>query len=135
MEADKKLTKTYSMHEITRIAQDNPFYQKRWFQSDNIDLFLWTDLENTIIGFDFVYDTKDNEKAFLWSKVNGFNHVKVDSSTPKGLLKMSPIYMGEYDCNIDHIMDLCKRECVELEQSYYDFIYGKMFEYQYNHFD
>jgi hypothetical protein len=123
------------IYEITVVAQDNPFYRKQWFQSTNIDLFIWTDLEKHIIGFDFVYDIRDREKAFLWSHVNGFNHVKVDTNTPKGLLKMSPVYLGEYDCNIDYIMNLCKRECKSLPEDYFDFIYGKMYEYSYRMFD
>lgn len=136
MEASKfEFMKMSSIHEITKVAQDNPFYKKQWFQTSNIDLFLWTNAEKEIIGFDFVYDIQDSEKAFIWSKVNGFSHVKVDSNTPKGLLKMSPIYLGEYDCNIDYIMNLFKKDCKELDSVYFDFIYGKMYEYQYLHFD
>ena len=58
------------LYEITVVAQDNPFYRKQWFQSVNIDLFIWTDAEKHMIGFDFVYDIRDREKAFLWSQVS-----------------------------------------------------------------
>ena len=43
-------------------------YKKRWFFDHEIDLLIWLNADNEIVGFQLCYDKLNNPHALTWFK-------------------------------------------------------------------
>lgn len=100
------------MQEILKVKQDSPYLRKRWFNSAEVDLFVWLDNDNVIERFQLCYDKFINEHAFTWSKHNGYNHYIVsDGEDSDFFSKTSPILIEKYQKKVfpkSRLMELLK---------------------------
>ncbi|MEY4807775.1 MAG: hypothetical protein RLZZ206_2164 [Cyanobacteriota bacterium] len=92
-------------------------YFWRWFCDDNIDLIVWYDPDDSIIGFQLCYNKFVDEHALTWFRGKGFSHNKVDDGEgPDVRFKMSPILIpdGVFDKNT--LLTLFENESKDIDQ-------------------
>jgi hypothetical protein len=79
------------LSEVAKTKQVDGEPVKRWFTSDNMDLFVWLDDENNILNYQLTYDKERNEKALTWDKTEGFKHLVVENSERSCKYPQSPL--------------------------------------------
>jgi hypothetical protein len=67
------------LREIAGVRQDHPDLQRRWFQDDYFDLFVWSELGGEIMAFQLSYDRSGRERMLGWHRDKGYMHRRVDS--------------------------------------------------------
>lgn len=85
--------------EIKNLRQIHNEPERRWFNSEDMDLFIWCD-NNDFIGFQICYDKTASEKALSWKPSTGLVHQQVDDGESRaGRYKATPILIenGRFD--------------------------------------
>jgi len=52
--------------------------RRRWFSSPDLDLIVWLDDAEALIGFQLCYDKTRGERALTWRADRGYDHSAVD---------------------------------------------------------
>ncbi|MBT8120072.1 MAG: hypothetical protein KJN89_10185 [Gammaproteobacteria bacterium] len=117
------------MYEITHTRQTNRSYNKRWFSSREMDLFVWS-RGGVPIRFQLAYDKLSNEKAINWDQHQGFHHYLVDSGEIlPDQYKQTPVLNPVCD---QHDIVIIAREflaaCEQIDVGLSDFIYARLME-------
>lgn len=63
--------------EITAIRQYDNEPRRRWFSSNEQDLFVWHNDKGAIVAFQLCYSKLINEHAIYWRGDRGYAHVRV----------------------------------------------------------
>ena len=75
--------------------------KRRWFSSNDMDLIVWADENQSITAFELYYDKNINEHVLVWRRESGFSHLAVDDGEQKPVLnyKETPILVadGKFD--------------------------------------
>lgn len=83
------------MKEITDVRQIAGEPQRRWFSSNEMDLIVWLDEQQQLIGFELCYDKLHSEHALVWNAEQGLRHMAVDDGEGRaGKYKASPILIS-----------------------------------------
>jgi len=83
------------LREIGSIRQDSDKGQRRWFQDDYFDLFLWQDATGVPIAFQLCYERTRAEGVIRWSRSEGYAHARVDSGEQAQKLGMAPLLRAD----------------------------------------
>lgn len=84
------------LKEIHNILQDSKDLSKRWFTSDDEDLYIW--LENSkVVAFEYCYDKLKSEHMLCWHEETLPVHSRVDEGEHPGGYKRSPICVPDGD--------------------------------------
>ncbi|MBI3231174.1 MAG: hypothetical protein HYZ45_13710 [Burkholderiales bacterium] len=73
--------------EIKHVRQSASDVRKRWFTSPDLDLTLWYDKQDSLLGWQFCYDKMHDEHALSWYAQAGYSHTSVDDGESHGALK------------------------------------------------
>ena len=118
------------LQEVKNIQQIPGEPYRRLFYSPTIDLFVWFDPLNQIIGFQLSYRESESEHAVTWFADRGFVHNEVDSGEGHpGRTKMSPILVRDGIFKPAQVIEYFKQEGHELESEIVEFIIRKLREY------
>ncbi|RBP53348.1 hypothetical protein [Arenicella xantha] len=79
------------LRQIVDVRQQAGECEKRWFNSSEVDLFIWFDSLENIISFHLIYDKHRDEKAVIWNKLSSALHVRVDDNSRPGHYPSSPL--------------------------------------------
>src|SRR3954469_10687202 len=82
----------------TRQVEGEP--RRRWFSSPDLDLIVWLDDDESLVGFQLCYDKTRRERALTWRDGRGYEHNAVDDGEQSpGQHKSTPILVanGYYD--------------------------------------
>jgi hypothetical protein len=60
----------------TRQVEGEP--RRRWFSSPDLDLIVWLDEQDAMVGFQLCYDKSRGERALTWRTGRGYDHMGVD---------------------------------------------------------
>ncbi len=88
------------LREVLNVKQNPDEPVRRWFSSDSLDLFIWSDEDKSIIQFQICYDKGPNEQALTWHHQHGISHHSVDDGENRTFrMKSTPIMLSnsEYD--------------------------------------
>jgi len=66
-------------------------FERRWYQDDQFDLYVWLDSEGAITHFQLAYDKPTVEKALDWKCHHGFMHYRVNQYAPESVGSMTPL--------------------------------------------
>lgn len=66
------------LREIGGMRTDTHGRQRRWFQDDYFDLYVWQDDAGNPVAFQLCYDRRHAEGAISWSASAGYSHARVD---------------------------------------------------------
>jgi len=118
------------LHEIPHLRQSNRSHIKRWFTSQDMDLFVWFH-KNVPVRFQLSYNKPDREKSICWDFHRGFHHYLVDSGeTFPDQYKQTPLLISL--CNQRDLTTIARNflagsEKIDIGLS--DFIYARLMEY------
>jgi hypothetical protein len=84
-----------TVREIAAVRQDSGTGQRRWFQDDYFDLFLWQDRAGTPVAFQLCYARGGNEGAISWRETDGFSHARIDTGEHGPLTRRTPILLAD----------------------------------------
>lgn len=96
------------LREIDKVRQVPGEPRRRWFTDAAMDLFVWTDRDGTISGFQLAYDKPDAEKAFTWRRVGGFDHAAVDDGARPGQHPASPLLVPDGHMDAHRLISLLR---------------------------
>jgi hypothetical protein len=78
----------------TRQVEGEP--RRRWFSSPDLDLIVWLDEQDTLVGFQLCYDKSRGERALTWRKDRGYDHMGVDDGEAgPAQYKSTPILVAD----------------------------------------
>ncbi len=73
--------------EIKHVRQIRDDARRRWFTSTELDLTLWYDKQDKLLGWQFCYDKNHAEHALSWYADAGYAHTAVDDGEAHGAMK------------------------------------------------
>jgi hypothetical protein len=115
------------LREITtarRIPGDD---KRRWFNSPNLDLFVWVDDAGAPVGFQLCYDKQFREHALTWTEGRGFSHMGVDGGeTRPARYKGAPILVANGAIDAARILDEFRQEAQALPPEFVQFVEAKV---------
>lgn len=118
------------LKEISPIRHSSRHVKKRWYNSRDMDLFIWFE-HNEPVKFLLSYDKQQNEHAIQWQQGNGFQHFLVDDGEANpGSYKQAPILLAlinKFDAY--RVARGFLNNSDELDTHIVDFIYARLFEY------
>ena len=118
------------LKEILDVRQVSGDASRRVYSSAELDLTVWFDDRDGIIGFELCYDKEKNERAVRWSREQGFLHQKVDDGENRpGRYKATPILVPDGAFPVIKISRLFQDNSRDMDRSLADFVYRKLLEY------
>lgn len=104
--------------------------RRRVFFSEKLDLTVWLDDRDGIVGFELCYDKEKNERAVRWSREKGFLHQKVDDGENRpGRYKATPILVPDGAFPVKKISRLFQDNSRDIDRTIANFVYRKLLEY------
>ncbi len=104
------------LREIRNIRQREGEPKRRWFTSEKLDLILWQDEQDQLVGFQCCYDKPYRERALEWFINEGINHYDVDDGEQDSAgYKESPILISDGVPPITHIIEQFLEVSTELD--------------------
>ena len=96
-----------------RITDDR---RRRWFSSTDVDLIVWYDEGESLVGFELYYDKNVREHVFIWRAESGFTHLAVDDGEQKPVLeyKEAPLLIPDGHADPNRIRKLFEGSCGNL---------------------
>ena len=85
------------MREIKNVKQEGSGGRRRWFESDGLELVVWSDVSGQVTGFQICYDLGRGEHALTWRPGGGFAHASIDAGDDTPLKNQSPVLTPEGD--------------------------------------
>jgi hypothetical protein len=83
------------LHEIKNVKQERGAGQRRWFESEGLELVVWLDDADAVTGFQLCYDFGKGEHALTWRAGSGFAHDVVDAGEATPLKNQTPILVPD----------------------------------------
>jgi len=74
-----------ALREIGSVRQEDAGRRRRWFQSPDLELFVWQEADGAPVAMHLCYDRHRQERALVWDARTGFAHHVVDTgeTTPQ----------------------------------------------------
>lgn len=70
--------------------------QRLWFTDQQMDLILWLDEDDKILGFQLCYDKRCDERVLAWHADKGYQHSRIDDGETSPLsFKKTPILLSD----------------------------------------
>jgi hypothetical protein len=118
---------TTALLEISNVSQPAGEPRRRWFVSDDLDLFVWYDESGRMNGFQLCYDKDRSEHALTWQPNCGFSHKAVDDGKRVGgKPKAIPILVAGGLFPAKRVADCFAGESAELPPELADFVNTKL---------
>ncbi len=103
---------------------------RRWFSDDYFDLIIWHGAQGEITGFQLCYDKSCSERAFTWTRDEGYSHHKIDDGEQITRLKGSPILVSDGTFSVEAVSDKFREESRGIDPHIADFVYEKILGYR-----
>ncbi len=95
-----------NLREIKQVRQNPGEPLRRWFTSNEFDLYVWCDDSGKITAFQLCYDKAHSERAFTWKRGVGSSHHAVDDGEGRAFRhKASPIFVADGHFNSQGVAD------------------------------
>lgn len=117
------------LREVLIVEQSEPSLKRRWFESDYFDLFTWQDLGGTFVRFQLCYDVELNERALVWSNLEGFYHDGVDHGDGGDRRGQAPIFVSDGKFDSGTVVPRFEREAAQVPSDVRDFVLARMREH------
>ena len=106
---------------------------RRWFHSQDEDLFVWYADDGAIFGFQLCYDKQATEKALTWLPHSGFSHNHIDSGEDKTvdrlLYKRTPVLVADGVVDVSALSQRFIQIAGKLPPDVLEFVCDKLQQY------
>lgn len=122
------------LYEIESVKSYENEPKRRWFFDHDIDLTVWLDSTQEIVGFQICYDKPTNPHAFTWWEKTGYQHHEIDDGERFGTLarKGIPILMLDGFFDKEKIAKLFQEKSKDIDPIISAFVYGKIMHFPNN---
>lgn len=122
------------LNEIKNIKQYDEEPQRRWFFDPSMDLLIWSDEAENIVGFQLTYDRPSNPKALTWWQESGYVHNRVDDGECLDTVihKGTTILLSDDVFDIQKVARLFEKESGDIDSNVSDFVFEKITNYTEN---
>jgi len=118
------------LQEVARARQIPGEPRRRWFTSPALDLIVWYQPNNRILGFQLCYQKDDNEHALTWLKGQGFSHKKVDDGeSPGDRFKKTPLLVPDGNVDVPKILTIFEQQSENLDPEIRELVSTRIREY------
>ena len=93
------------MRELNKVQQAPGEPLRRWFYDHDIDLVIWQNPQNFVVGFQLAYDKTRNEHSLSWDCERGVKHYVVDDGENNGVTKRAPVLNLNRGADYDRVLD------------------------------
>lgn len=118
--------------EITKTRQFPGEPLRRWFHSQEQDLYVWHDEDGEIVSFQLCYSKYRNEHAIYWKRQSGFAHLIVDDGESSGLSSSTPILVADGYFDRNAVLDCFRKLSVQLPNDILQFVTASLLDYPSN---
>lgn len=104
---------------------------RRWFTGSALDLIIWYEENEEIVGFQLCYNKGMNEHALTWWEGKGFSHTRIDDG--EGLpdsQKMTPILLPDGAFDKEEVLTLFRQEGAGIDPELISFVTGKVYGFR-----
>ena len=89
-----------ALRELAHTRQVPGEPRRRWFSSLDLDLIVWLDDAENLVGFQLCYDKMHGERALTWRANRGYDHSAVDDGEARSTAyKQAPILVADGQLN------------------------------------
>jgi len=118
------------LKEIRDVRQVPGDARRRMFTSDDLDLTVWFDDRDAVLGFELCYDKQGSERAVRWSRDEGFLHQKVDDGENRpGRYKSTPILVPDGAFPAKKISRLFQKNSRDIDGTIADLVYRTLLDH------
>lgn len=115
--------------EITRTRQIPGEPPRRWFASQEQDLYVWHDSDGEIVAFQLCYSKYRNEHAVYWKRQAGFTHLSVDDGEATTLAGATPILLADGCFDRDAVIERFLALSVRLPNEIAQFVIARLLQF------
>ncbi len=116
------------LHEIKNVRQEGGAGKRRWFESEGLELVVWLDAEDKIVGFQLCYDLGEGEHALTWRTGCGFAHSAIDTGDESPFVNRTPVLQPDGEVPWGGIAQLFDTRCATLEPALRQLVHDKLAE-------
>jgi hypothetical protein len=115
------------LKEIIGARQNDGERKRRWFNSTQMDLFVWIGRAQRPVKFQLCYDKGNDEKALTWSKHGRYQHESVDAGETEGIrYKQSAILAAAGSVDAKSLAAIFTGASANLPNQIRDFVLDKI---------
>ena len=116
--------------EVPNVRQPKGDAKRRWFCDDDLELIVWFDENDSIIGFQLCYQAERQSKALTWLEDEGFHHTGVDDGEHKWFHDIStPVLVPDGAFEKKAVEARFNAACQSLPQNISEFVKNKIKTY------
>lgn len=105
--------------------------RRRWFSSPDLDLIVWLDEQDAIVGFQLCYDKSRGERALTWRLARGYDHMGVDDGEANpAQYKSTPILVADGFFDSDRVIGIFIESSEDVPQDIRDTVVKLIKEYR-----
>lgn len=119
------------LREIRDVRQVPGEPRRRWFSDEDVDLIVWFDPKDRIIGFQLCYDKTTAQKALTWLELEGYRHSRIDDGDNPGKMKSSPVLEADGHFDRDRVGRRFRENTGEAPENIADFVYDRIVHYSF----
>ena len=117
------------LSEILKVRQIPGEAQRRWFQDEGMDLFVWVGQDEPLIGFQLTYDKPHAEKAITWKHGVGFLHSRIDEGVRPGRHPASPLLVADGTFEPVRVLEEFRARAAEIDPTVRELVAARLGEY------
>lgn len=117
------------LYELKNVTQLEGEPKRRWFTNDSLDLIVWFNKENEIIGFQLCFNKDIDEQSFTWKYPSYFSLHKIDDGELNTGSKSTPTLVAGSITTNCIIADQFKENSKNIDRQISNFVYQKIIDY------
>jgi hypothetical protein len=106
------------LNEVPNTRQIEGESRRRWFFSQEQDLYVWQDDAREITAFQLCYAKSEDEHAVYWRSDSGYAHLQVDSKRRYA----TPFLVADGYLDKEAVLDLFREVSINLPVEVRDFV-------------
>lgn len=110
------------LREIPAARQVPGESRRRWFNDEAMDLFVWLDEHDDLVGFQLTYDKPHAEKALTWKRGGSLTHAGVDEGARPGKHPGSPILVADGEFDAERVLREFRARCAQIDHGVGQFV-------------
>lgn len=103
-----------------------PSPPRRWFHSDEADLYVWPDRDGVWRGFEYCYRTGGEEYSLMWNERDGYSFAAIDDGEKTPLKNDAPLAVADGRPPWGMIARHFRRQGAGLEAGLYEFVLQRL---------
>jgi hypothetical protein len=118
------------LNEIADVTQYETGKHRRWFHSDEYDLYTWENYDGVLQGFQLCYAKLGKERALRWSPEAGYSHEGVDSPEDKPGRSMSALFVADGVFDAENVATNFENATLEMPKKIRNFVLERIRAYE-----